>query len=121
MKPDEFKKMLDKIDESMELHGAPSNKKEQEKALEEDKLGYIVKTAMERIGYTSGGFDIMKRLVEEQSSHKIKDKGFTDGYGIVKKWQKQKQKGIKNPISEPDGEGFNIMKMVVKHPTPVKK
>jgi len=78
----------------------------------------IVTAAMENTGYMSGGMDIMKKLIEEQSGRKI-DKSFTNGFGILQKWQKQKQKNIKNPVSEPDGEGFDIMKKIVKNPTPI--
>lgn len=80
-----------------------------------------VKAAKEKKPET-GGMDIMKRLVDKLRTVKKKnDKKdyFTNGWGIVKKWQEQKQN--KPPKNKPRDDGFDIMQQVVKHPEPVKK
>lgn len=71
-----------------------------------------------------GGFDIMKKVVEKQRTtkkKKTKKKYFTDGYGIVKKWQQKKQNKPPKETSPQTGDQFDVMQEVVKHPTPIKK
>ena len=94
-------------------------KKVIDKIMSKDKKAEIyamaVKAAM------SGGFDIMKRLVNKQRKNKNQNKKYyTDGYAILKKWQRE-QTGRPFKKIAPITEDFNIMKNIKKHPTPVKK
>jgi len=77
-----------------------------------------VKLALEK-NSPAPGFDIMKKLVEKQTGRKV-DPGFSDGYGIVRKWQRQHH-GQPDTPPETGADGFSIMKNVVEHPEPVKK
>jgi hypothetical protein len=77
-----------------------------------------VKLAREKTS-PAPGFNIMKELVEKQTGRKV-DPGFSDGYGIVRKWQHQHQ-GQPDTPPETGADGFSIVKDVVENPTPVKK
>jgi len=70
----------------------------------------------------TGGMDIMKKLVDKLRTVKKKPGKkdyYTNGWGIVKKWQEgQQHKSKKN---DPRSDGFDIMQQVVKHPEPIKK
>lgn len=70
----------------------------------------------------TGGRDIMKRLVEKLRTVKKKPGKkdyYTNGWGIVKKWQEKQQH--KSPKNDSKDDGFDIMQQVVKHPKPIKK
>jgi len=79
---------------------------------------------LKRAEAMSGGRDIMKKVVEKQRTtkkKKTKKDYFTNGWGIVKKWQEEKQNKPQKETNPQTGDKFNVMKMVVKHPTPIKK
>lgn len=86
-----------------------------------DIYASAIQAAKEKISPFGGGRDIMKRLVEKLRTikkEKPEEKGyFTDGWGILKKWQERKQK--KPSQAQPDG--FDVMQLLVKHPVPIKK
>ena len=80
-----------------------------------------VKAAKEKKPET-GGMDIMKRLVDKLRTVKKKNQNknyYTNGWGIVKKWQEQQQH--KSKENKPRSDGFDIVQQVVKHPEPIKK
>jgi hypothetical protein len=80
-----------------------------------------VKAAKEKKPET-GGMDIMKRLVDKLKTKKKKPEKkdyYTNGWGIVKKWQEGQQHKTRKNKSQSDG--FDIMQQVVKHPEPIKK
>jgi len=80
-----------------------------------------VKAAKEKKPET-GGMDIMKRLVDKLRTVKKKPGKkdyYTNGWGIVKKWQEKQQNKPAKDKSRSDG--FDIMQQVVKHPEPIKK
>lgn len=73
---------------------------------------------------TGGGFDIMKKVVEKQRTTKKKKDPkdyFSNGYGIVKKWQQKKQNKTPKETNPQTGDKFDLMQKVVEHPTPIKK
>lgn len=72
----------------------------------------------------SGGRDIMKKVVEKQRTTKPKKRKkdyFTNGWGIVKKWQEKEQNKPPKETNPQTGDKFDVMQQVVKHPTPIKK
>lgn len=86
-----------------------------------DTFASAVQAAKEKKPET-GGRDIMKKLVEKLRTVKKKpDKKeyYTNGWGIIKKWQKEQQHKSTKDI--PKSDGFDIMKQVFKHPEPIKK
>ncbi len=99
--------------------------KKEEKPVEESPEKTAVRLAMKiakEIKPETGGMDIMKRLVEKlRTTKKKKDKKdyYTNGWGIIRKWQKEQQhQSTKN---KPNSDGFDIMQEVVKHPEPIRK
>lgn len=92
-------------------------KKETKTAFNEKSLYlFAVKAAKEKSqnqpGYFSGGFDIMKKLYEQQSGRKLKEAPgyYTGGYGIVRKWQREH--GTSPSKTKPTSfqGGFSIVK-----------
>lgn len=82
-----------------------------------------VQVAKEKNKPFSGGRDIMKRLVERQRTvkKKPKQKGyFTDGWGIVKKWQEKQQNKPPTETQPGISDGFDIMRQIKEHPVPIK-
>lgn len=91
---------------------------------EEESKNPVILAMLRRAVAMGGGMDIMKKVVEKQRTtkkKKTKKDYFTNGWGIVKKWQEKKQNKPPKETNPQTGDKFNVMKMVVKHPTPVKK
>lgn len=90
----------------------------------DEKKDPVILSMLRRAEAMSGGRDIMKKVVEKQRTtkkKKTKKDYFTNGWGIVKKWQEEKQNKPQKETNPQTGDKFNVMKMVVKHPTPIKK
>ena len=94
---------------------------EEEKFSFEDIYRTAVKIAKDKKPEI-GGFDIMKKLVDKLRTIKQKPNKkdyYTNGWGIVRKWQQEQQhKSTKN---KPRSDGFDIMQQTVKNPEPIKK
>lgn len=85
----------------------------------------VVKDAMKKAKAMGGGRDIMKKVVEKQRTTKPKKKRkkqyFTNGWGIVKKFQEREQNKPPKETNPQTGDKFDVMQKVVKHPAPIKK
>jgi hypothetical protein len=109
-KRQELKKIIKDVSEELKISNT-----------EETMNGNAIRAAIDLMAYQTGDRSIMRKLYYKQHGSPDPSEAFTGGFGEVKEWQKQKQKGIKKPVSKPDGDGFDIMKQVVKHPTPINK
>ncbi len=90
----------------------------------EERNDPVIKSMLMRAKAMGGGFDIMKKVVDKQRTTKKKKhkKDYvSNGYGIVKKWQQKKQNKPPKETNPQTGDQFDVMQMVVEHPTPIKK
>lgn len=116
----ENKKVPDKV--LAEYPGILKDTKKTGRYEMKDLFASAVMVAKEKKPETGGGRDIMKRLVDKLRTVKKKPGKkdyYTNGWGIVKKWQEKQQN--KSPKNNPKDDGFDIMQQVVQHPEPIKK
>jgi len=91
---------------------------------EEEKKDPVMKSMLLRAKAMGGGFDIMKRVVEEQRTTKKKNHKndyVSNGYGIVRKWQQSKQNKPNKETNPNSGDGFDEVRQIAKKPLPIKK
>jgi hypothetical protein len=108
-----LKEMSDYYTRLAEMEG-----KSHKEAMNFSGIGYKAAVSRAMTAAIDGGMDIVKKIVERPQSDR---KYYTNGYGILRKWQKEKQD---QPVSETSpgvGDGYNIMQNVVKNPQKIKK
>ena len=91
---------------------------------EEEKKDPVIKSMLLKAKAMGGGFDIMQKLVDKQRTtkkNKTKKDSVSNGYGIVRKWQQQKQNKAPKETNPNSGDGFDEVMQIALKPLPVKK